>query len=63
MGVLGYYLTVFPDVQAKLQDEIDELFESKDDGEEITSEDVTNMTYLDQVHNYLWDALIVFPSM
>ena len=42
-------MTVYPDVQAKLQDEIDDLFESKDDGEEITSEDVTNMTYLDQV--------------
>jgi len=49
LGILGYHLTVYPDVQAKLQDEIDDLFESKDDGEEITSEDVTNMTYLDQV--------------
>jgi len=48
LGVLLYHLTVYPDVQTRLQDEIDELFDSKDEGEEITADDITNMTYLDQ---------------
>ena len=48
-GVLIYYLTVYPEVQARLQEEIDELFETEDDTDEITADDITNMTYLDQV--------------
>ena len=48
-GVLIYYLTVYPEVQEKLQEEIDDLFESKDETEEITADDITKMTYLDQV--------------
>ena len=44
-----YYLAVNPDVQSKLQEEIDEVFESKDTGEEIVADDITNMRYLDQV--------------
>ena len=47
--MLIYHLTVYQDVQAKVQEEIDELFDSKDDGEEITADDITKMTYLDQV--------------
>ena len=50
-GVLVYYLTAYPEVQEKLQEEIDEVFESKADGEEIDQDDVTNMKYLDQVVN------------
>ena len=49
MGVLTFYLAAYPDVQEKLQDEIDELFDSKDDGEELQAEDLTGMKYLDQV--------------
>jgi len=48
-GVLLYFLTVNPDIQSKLQDDIDELFESKKAGEEIKQDDVTGMKYLDQV--------------
>jgi len=47
--VVLYYLAVNPDVQSKLQEEIDEVFESKDTGEEIVADDITNMRYLDQV--------------
>ena len=47
--VILYYLAVNPDVQSKLQEEIDEVFESKDTGEEIVADDITNMRYLDQV--------------
>lgn len=49
MGVLTFYLAAYPEVQEKLQDEIDELFDSKDDGEELQAEDLTGMKYLDQV--------------
>ena len=38
-----------PDVQSKLQDEIDDLFESKRRGEVVTQDDVTSLKYLDQV--------------
>ena len=44
-----YYLAVNPDVQHKLQEEIDEMFESKDEGEEIDADDITNLRYLEQV--------------
>ena len=49
MCVCLYYLAVNPDVQCKLQEEIDEVFESKDEGEEIDADDITNMKYLEQV--------------
>ena len=49
MGVLTYYLVAYPEVQQKLQDEVDELFDGKDDGEELQAEDLNNMKYLDQV--------------
>ena len=48
-GVLAYHLTVYPEVQRRLQEEIDEVFDSKDEDDEITADDITNMTYLDQV--------------
>ena len=47
--VILYYLAVNPDVQSKLQEEIDEVFDSKDTEEEIVADDITNMRYLDQV--------------
>ena len=47
--MLAYYLAVYPDVQSRLQDEIDDLMESKEEGEELTQEDITSMTYLEQV--------------
>ena len=49
MGVLTYYLVAYPEVQQKLQDEVDELFDGKNDGEELQAEDLNNMKYLDQV--------------
>lgn len=33
----------------KLQEEIDDLMESKEEGDELNAEDITNMNYLDQV--------------
>ena len=48
-GVLIYYLAVYPEVQEKLQEELDEIFDSKDEGEEITQDDINNMKYLEQV--------------
>ena len=38
-----------PDVQSKLQDDIDDLFDSKRQGEAVTQDDVTGLKYLDQV--------------
>ena len=37
------------DIQHKLQQDIDELFESKKSGSELTQDEVTGMKYLDQV--------------
>ena len=51
MGVLVYYLVVYPEVQSRLQEEIDELFDGKDEGEDLTQDDITGMVYLDQVPN------------
>ena len=48
-GILAYYLAVYPEVQARLQEEIDELMDGKDEEEELTQEDITNLTYLEQV--------------
>ena len=44
-----YYLVVYPDIQSRLQDEIDEIFDGKSEDEELEADDITNMTYLDQV--------------
>ena len=45
-GILAYYLAVYPEVQTRLQDEIDELMDGKDEDEELTQEDITTMTDL-----------------
>ena len=39
------------EIQSKLQDDIDELFEGKEPGEELSQDEVTGMKYLDQVDN------------
>ena len=49
MGVLTYYLVAYPEIQEKLQDEVDDLFDSKNEGDELQAEDLNNMKYLDQV--------------
>jgi len=51
MGVLSYYLVAYPEIQEKLQDEVDDLFDSKNEGDELQAEDLNNMKYLDQVLN------------
>ena len=48
-GVLLYYLTINPDIQEKLQADIDDLFETKAPGEGVSQEDINSMKYLDQV--------------
>jgi len=48
-GVLLYYITMNEEIQSKLQDDIDELFEGKEPGEELSQDEVTGMKYLDQV--------------
>ena len=50
-GVLIYFLTMNPEVQSKLQDLIDDLFESKSPGEPVSQDDVTGLKYLDQVRS------------
>ena len=45
--------------QVKLQEEIDDLMESKEEGEEINAEDITNMNYLDQVLKKNFNPLIL----
>ena len=53
---------MYPEVQAKLQEEIDEVVESKDEDEEIHADDITNMSYLDQVLllflNQVWQKIL-----
>ena len=62
MGVLVYYLVVYPEVQSRLQEEIDELFDGKDEGEDLTQDDITGMVYLDQVPNLIITSA-VFNSL
>ena len=62
MGVLVYYLVVYPEVQSRLQEEIDELFDGKDEGEDLTQDDITSMTYLDQVPLFIITSA-VFQSL
>ena len=42
---------VNPDVQAQLQEEIDFVFDGKEEGEDLSADDLTNMPYLEQVNN------------
>jgi len=48
-GVLLYYLTISQDIQERLQADVDDLFESKNPGDDITQDDINDMKYLDQV--------------
>ena len=47
--VLVYYLAVYPEVQERLQQEIDDVLDSKEDDGDINQEDINSMTYLEQV--------------
>ena len=59
-GVLLYYLTVSQDIQTRLQEDIDDLFENKRGGEDINQDDINDMKYLDQVRkNYLFTNLLL----
>jgi len=49
ISVLIHHLTFNQDVQEKIQDEIDAVFENKGDDAELEQEDLINLTYLDQV--------------
>ena len=42
-GVLLYYLTVSQDIQTRLQEDIDDLFENKRGGEDINQDDINDM--------------------
>ena len=50
---------MYPEVQTKLQEEIDEVVEGKDEDEEIHADDITNMSYLDQVKQGGHDMLML----
>jgi len=49
MSVLIYQLTLHPEVQERIQDEIDGVFENKNEAEQIDQKDLNDMPYLDQV--------------
>lgn len=49
MSVVFYYLTVYPDIQTKLQEELDEVMERKEDHTAVEQTDLNDMVYLDQV--------------
>ena len=53
-GFLIYQIVVNPDVQAQLHEEIDDIFNNKEDGEDLSADDLTNMPYLDQVSHVKW---------
>ena len=62
MGVLVYYLVVYPEVQSRLQEEIDDLFDGKDEGEDLTQDDITGMAYLDQVPVSIITIIIIIST-
>jgi len=49
LSALMYHLARNQDVQEKIQEEIDAIFEDKDEEDNIDQKDLTNMPYLDQV--------------
>ena len=53
-GFLIYQIVVNPDVQAQLHEEIDDILNNKEDGEDLSSDDLTNMPYLDQVNHAMY---------
>jgi len=48
-SILFHHLLFHPEIQEKIQEEIDAVFENKGDDGEIEQEDLNNMPYLDQV--------------
>lgn len=48
-SVLIYYLTIHPEIQIQIQNEIDKVFKNKTDNLNIDEQDLLDMTYLDQV--------------
>ena len=48
-SILLHHLLFHPEMQEKIQEEIDAVFENKGDDGEIEQEDLNNMPYLDQV--------------
>jgi len=49
LSVLLHHLAFNPDVQEKIQQEIDDIFDSKEEDGEIEQEDFNSLPYLDQV--------------
>ena len=47
--LLNIVISMNKDVQSRLQEDIDQLFENKKPGEQLTQDEVTGMKYLDQV--------------
>ena len=50
-SILFHHLLFHPEIQEKIQEEIDAVFENKGDDGEIEQEDLNNMPYLDQVYH------------
>ena len=48
-GIIIYNLARCPEIQEQLQDEIDMIFENKEEKEDIDEKDLNEMPYLDQV--------------
>ena len=48
-SILLHHLLFHPEMQEKIQEEIDAVFENKGDDGEIEQEDLNSMPYLDQV--------------
>ena len=46
-----YQIVVNPDVQTQLQEEIDSIFDGKEDGEDLSADDLASMPYLEQVNH------------
>ena len=44
-----YHLARNPDIQEKVHDEIDAIFDEKNEGDHIDEKDLSKMPYLDQV--------------
>merc|ERR1719244_2223125 len=49
LSVLLHHLAYNPDVQERIQEEIDEVYDTKEDGADIEQEDFNSLQYLDQV--------------
>ena len=49
LSVLMYHLARNPDIQEKVHDEIDAIFDEKNEGDHIDEKDLSKMPYLDQV--------------